>query len=92
MNRELRKEEVIQYIETWPSYTFHNEHGEKFTIHSNGIMAFMSGDEVNAMVPPTKKIGGYIPLFNPDFSIWSKDELRMVGEALIQLNGGKTNG
>ena len=68
---------------------FQNIHGEKFRIHTNGIYAFMSGDEVNAMVDDKHKfkLNGedMIHLFNPCFSIWSKDELNKLGRTLMDL-------
>lgn len=69
---------------------FQNIHGERFYIHTNNIMVFMSGDEVNAMVDDKykMKLNGQdmIHLFNPAFSIWSKDELYQLGKSLVKLN------
>ncbi len=73
-------------IENLPSVSFFNEHIEKFTIHSNGIFVFMSGDEVDAMVDDKNKVEGkYIQLFNSAFSVWSKEELHKLGKALQEL-------
>ena len=69
---------------------FQNIHGERFYIHTNHVMVFMSGDEVNAMVDDKHKMKlngqDMIHLFNPAFSIWSKDELNKLGRALMDLN------
>ena len=73
-------------IDSMPSATFRNKHGEKFVIHSDGITVWMSGDEVNMMVDDKKKIGKYINLFNPVFSVWSKEELFQLGSALMELH------
>ena len=84
--KEPTKQEMIKYIDNLPSKSFTNEHGEVFTIHSDGVLVFMSGDEVNAMVDNNLKMGKYIPLFNQSFSIWSKGELYKLGEALMELH------
>jgi hypothetical protein len=78
--------EMVEFIKSMPMVSFENEHGEKFNISSNGLTAFISGDEVNAMVDRTATIGGFIPLFNQAFNIWSKDELYRLGKALMELN------
>lgn len=80
------KKEAIGYIKGMKTVSFKNKHGEKFNIHSNGVNVFMSGDEVDAMVEPGKTLGGYIPLFNEAFSIWSAEELAELGQALVDLH------
>lgn len=83
----VKESQVIEIIELMKTAEFKNKHGEKFVIHSNGIYVFMSGDEVNAMVDDKKKVGKkYLPLFNPDFSIWNKEELYALGKALMELH------
>lgn len=88
---DLNKEQQAQLargIEQMPVVTFENEHGEQFSIHSDGSMVFMSGDEVNAMVADENKIADkFIPLFNDHFNIWNSTELSKLGEALQQLTG-----
>lgn len=59
------------------SRTFTNEYGEKFVVYTDGITAYMSGDETD---------GKTIPLFNPDFDIWNKEELYKLGKALMEMN------
>lgn len=85
-SEEVNQALALTAILEMPSTRFKNKHGEKFTIHSNGMLTFISGDEVDAMVDPTKTIGGYLQLFNPSFSIWTKEELLRLGESLIELN------
>jgi hypothetical protein len=66
---------------------FVNKHGEVFRLYSNGISVFMAGDEVKAMVDDKKKFrGNYIGLFNPDFSIWSAEELHLLGKTLMEMH------
>lgn len=46
----------------------------------------MSGSEIDSMVDDKHKIcGNYIQLFNDTFSIWSIDELRELGYALVKI-------
>jgi hypothetical protein len=88
-NVSLREDiltEFRKFLDSIPKKSFTNEYGEKFTIYSNGITAYMSGDEVNAMVKPNKVICGVIPLFNQNFDIWSSNELYQLGKALMELN------
>lgn len=68
---------------------FKNEYGEKFILEYDGITVFMSGDEVNMMAKPSDKVEGKIILFNQVFSVWGKDELVKLGEALIELGRKK---
>lgn len=78
---------VEQQIRKMPAYVFKNKHGEQFNIYCNGVLTFMGGDEVAAMVADEHKIGDeIIPLFNPNFSIWNKEELYELGKALVSLN------
>jgi hypothetical protein len=79
------RKEVIEILNTLPSTSFTNEHGEKFVIATNGLSVYMAGDEVNMMVDDENKAGGWIPLFNPKFNMWSKGELRQLGKALQEL-------
>jgi hypothetical protein len=81
---------VTKIIKDMPLSKFTNEYGEPFTIYSNGNAVFMSGSEVDMMVDDKDKIDGILPLFNPAFSIWSKDELWKLGEALqdVALQNG----
>ena len=69
--------EVEKSIKTYPHKSFKNEYGEKFTIYSDGVMVFMSGDETD---------NEFICLFNPDFSIWNRAELYELGKALMELH------
>ena len=85
MSKDFTDKQLTAYIKTMPSASFKNEHGEKFTIHSNGLTVWISGDEVNAMVDPKKTVMGYLPLFTSAFSIWSKEELYLLGKALQEL-------
>lgn len=81
------EEELAELIEKMPKVSFKNEHGEKFILHSNGVMVFMSGDEVRDMIPPMSKINRtYINLFNDRFNIWHKKELYKLGKALQELS------
>lgn len=83
----LTTDDFIKMIDKLPKAEFVNEHGERFVIHSTGSAVYMSGDEVNMMVDDKNKIvKKYIPLFSPHFSIWSKDELYKLGEALMELH------
>lgn len=67
--------------------TFRNEHGEKFTIYSDGTSVYMSGNEVDMMVDPKNKSeDGVIPLFNPSFNVWSDEELYKLGKALQKVS------
>lgn len=84
MDEKTRAREIA----AMPSTSFKNEYGEKFTLHTNGVSVFMSGDEVNAMVDEKRfpKIDHkYINLFNPGFSIWNVIELDKLGKALQKL-------
>lgn len=83
--------DIAEYIRKMPQVSFLNEHGEKFTLYSNGISVFMEGDEVDMMVDNKNKIEGIIQLFSPAFNIWSANELVKLGEAIKEL-GKKTNG
>lgn len=85
MKKNDYKTEMTRIIEKMPSASFENKHGESFTIHSDGITTFLSGDEVDAMVDAEKTINGYLPLFNDAFGTWSKEELHKLGEALIKV-------
>lgn len=77
---------MVKVIEQLPHKEFKNEHGEKFVIHTNGVVVYMSGDEVNMMVDNKYKIGDkYIQLFNEQFGVWSPAELSGLGEVLQQL-------
>lgn len=73
---------LSRYIGELPFSRFTNEHGEVFDIHSNGVTAFMSGSEVDSMVDDNKRFEGYIPLFNPNFNMFSNEELFKIGNAL----------
>ena len=84
------KEDFKKAVENLPKYSFENEHGERFHIHSNGITVFMSGDEVNMMVNEEDKVAGFVPLFNQAFSVWSSEELYKLGEALMELHKEKS--
>lgn len=65
---------------------FENRYGEKFTLRTNGTVVLISGSEVDSMVDDKHKIcGKYIQLFNDAFSIWSIDELRELGYALVEI-------
>ncbi len=57
--------------------TFKNKHGEVFKLGSNGITVMMAGDETDNEV---------ISLFNPEFNIWSKEELYKLGKALMEMH------
>lgn len=84
------EKEYVELIERMPMVEFINQHGEKFEVRSNGLSVYLSGNEVDAMVAEHHKIGGkYVQLFNPSFSVWSKDELISLGKALILVNGGE---
>jgi len=88
---EYTPEDVAAEIEKLDSHTWSNKHGEKFTIHSNGVMVWMSGDEVSAMVDPKHLTASkYLQLFSNHFGIWSADELYELGNALMVL--AKKNG
>lgn len=83
----MNVDEFIKMVDDLPKAEFKNKHGERFVLHSSGTSVYMSGDEVNAMVDDDKKIvKKYIPLFNPNFSIWSKEELYEIGKALMELH------
>jgi len=82
----MNKRDVNKIIKALPSASFTNEYGEEFTVSSNSMVVFISGDEVDMMVDDDKKMGAYIPLFNNNFSIWSKDELYKLGKALMELH------
>lgn len=74
--KDLRKEE------------FKNVYGERFIIYSNGVVVYMSGDEVNRTVGKSfKSEDGVINLFNPVFSIWSPEELYKLGIDLQKISG-----
>lgn len=83
---------LSRYIKDLPFSRFSNEYGEVFNIHSNGTTVFVSGSEVDSMVDESKQIEGYVPLFNPNFNVWSNDELFKLGQSLIDVavqNGHK---
>lgn len=83
----MKPDDFVKMIDKLPKAEFTNEHGEKFILHSSGTSVFMSGDEVREMVDDKEKIvKTYIPLFNPHFSIWSKEELYKLGQALMELH------
>lgn len=83
---EATHEELVAFIEGLPRMEFTNPHGEKFTLHSQGITVFMSGSEVDTMVDDIHKIAGkYINIFNPAFQIWNVSELQSFGEAITKL-------
>lgn len=77
---------LSRYIKELPFSRFTNEYGEIFNVHSNGNTVFLSGNEVDAMVDENKKFEGYVPLFNPNFNVWSNDELFKLGQALMQVS------
>lgn len=80
--------EMTEAIESMRSASFENKHGEKFTIHTDGVLVFMSGDEVNAMVSSEYKIADkYLQLFNDPFTVWSAEELNKLGKALQEVTG-----
>lgn len=80
-------DQFIKMIDDLPKAEFKNVHGERFVLHSTGTSVYMSGDEVGAMIEDKHKIvKKYIPLFNPHFSIWSKEELYELGKALMELH------
>lgn len=89
------KKAVAEYVAKLPVAKFTNDYGEKFGIHSDGVVVFLSGDEVRAMVReevtiPLENGDSCIPLFGPNFNIWSKGELFKLGQALKEvaiLNG-----
>lgn len=86
MDKELDKA-LKDSIESMKKVSFKNRHGEVFTIHCDGILTFMSGDEIDAMVEDDVKIADrYIPLFNERFNIWDKEELYKLGQCLMELN------
>ncbi len=69
---------------------FKNEHGEEFTIYSNGVMVFISGNEIDAMVDQQyKSQDGILQLFNEWFSIWNPEDLYLLGKALQEVSGYK---
>jgi hypothetical protein len=79
-------QQIEKAIEDMPSASFKNEHGEKFTIHTDGTITFMSGDEVGMMVDSEHKYADkYIPLFSEHFNIWSPKELNKLGKALQEV-------
>jgi hypothetical protein len=82
----LSEDQVRKIIAEMPSKSFVNEHGEEFTIYSNGISVYMSGSEVDMMVDNKHVFAGVIPLFNNHFNIWSDDELYKLGVALAELH------
>lgn len=80
--------QMFEMIHTMPSVKFKNKHGEEFTVSGFGGSVWVSGDEVTAMVAPKKTVRGYLPLFNPDFGLWSTNELYLIGQALVDLHHG----
>lgn len=89
MSKQRGKEiefDVEEAIKRLPSSTFVNEHGENFTVYSDGITAILGGDEVDAMVDGKKKLYGMVCLFNDAFSIWSAEELYKLGDALKDVS------
>lgn len=56
---------------------FTNEYGEKFTIYNTGITIYMVGDETDHEL---------VNLFSSNFDIWSKDELKKLGEAIAKTS------
>ncbi len=57
---------------------FTNKHGEKYeVIMVAGITIAIRGDETD---------WEYIPLFNSDFNIWSRDELYQLGKSIMELS------
>jgi hypothetical protein len=81
----LDKKELAKHFKSMKKVSFKNSHGEKFNICTDGMTYWLSGDEVNAMVEPYKTIGGYLPLFSSAFNIWSKEEIKELGLALVKL-------
>ena len=89
--RELTPEQAANVIEnTFAKATFRNEHGDVFTIYSNGEAVLLAGDEINNTVDDKNRVAGkFIPLFNHYFSVWSPDELYKLGKVLRQLHDPK---
>lgn len=88
LNKEEVQKELGEMIGKLPSASFKNKHGEVFTLHATTATVFMSGDEVDAMVDDSMKIDGkYINIFNEEFSVWNIDEIKQLGEALIEVAG-----
>ncbi len=86
---KLTDNEFAKLVDEMKVASFANEHGEKFNVHYNGVIVFLSGHEVNAMVRDEDKLAGkYLPLFNSHFDVWSADELKKLGQALIEVSGG----
>lgn len=84
------KKAVAEYIAKLPTAEFTNEYGERFTIHSDGVIVYMSGDEIGAMVNekatiPLENGDSCIPLFGPNFNIWNTKELKLLGLALGEV-------
>ena len=76
-----------KYIRSLPAFVFKNEYGEQFNLYCNGTTAFIGGSEIRIMAADYTKIGKEImPLFNPSFNVWSRDELYKLGEGLMTLN------
>lgn len=55
---------------------FKNKHGERFYVIDYGISTYITGDEYEWEV---------LPLFNPDFGIYSSAERREIGKCLQGL-------
>lgn len=56
--------------------SFTNEHGEVFEVYVTQTSVFIAGDETDWKV---------LPLFNPQFNIWSLGELRFLGTTIAKL-------
>lgn len=72
----IPQKELHEMINRLPHQKFVNEHGEAFTVSSNGVQVFIEGDETD---------GEVLDLFNSEFNIWSSEELYKLGIALQGL-------
>lgn len=76
----MKKEKFEQLIAKEPKNDikkseFFNEYGEKFTIYNlGGLTIYFEGDETG---------GEVINLFNENFNIWNKEELKKLAKAIL---------
>lgn len=79
--KKITKKEILNFIRKLPSTTFKNEFGEEFKIYSSEITVFIKSTETDDQI---------IPLFNENFSIWSREEMYKLGKAIMELNKNDT--